>query len=130
MPKIEKNFDSIPSEIRPVKAGTYQCLIETEPETKENKKGTGENLVVVLTVQSDDPECNDRKVFDYISLEKMETKLKRLFLSAGVAVGPEGADTADLVGRTVTARITVRTFKDDESGEERESNNVAGYVIG
>ena len=138
-PVLNINFEDVPDAFVPLKPGVWELLISEVPTVEPTKDGTSTKVVVTMKV-ADSPmnqteerkEFIGRKVTDHISV-KMETKLKRLCLSAGLAPG-DGIDTEELLDQIVTVRIRTETYKTedvDENGEPvvRETTRVADYLI-
>jgi hypothetical protein len=73
-------------------------------------------------------EYNGRKIRDQIGF-KAKTRLKRLGLSAGLPMGQEGFDTADLNGAVVKGVVKQSQVMDSATGEPRIFSNVTDYLI-
>lgn len=125
-PLLDVNFADVPDEFLPVEPGRYTLEIREAPSQEPTRDGKSQKLVVSFVVV-DTPKYENRTLQDHISL-KMLTRIKRLFMSAGITPGAEGVRTEDLVGKRVTATIGTRTYKDD-SGEERETSRIIDYVV-
>ena len=127
MARIKVDFNDVPNEIVPIAPGIYGFEVEGVPTIEKTKDGTGTKLVVKCRITEDGPE-KGRVITDQIST-KMETKMKRLAMTCGLAPGAEGFDTEDLVGRGGRFRIAPNTFTDSSSGETVHNSKVADYVI-
>ena len=125
-PLLDVNFADVPDEFLPVEPGRYTLEIREAPAQEPTRDGKSQKLVVSFVVV-DTPKYENRTLQDHISL-KMLTRIKRLFMSAGITPGAEGVRTEDLVGKRVTATIGTRTYK-DESGEERETSRIIDYMV-
>ncbi len=128
MPLIKGNYDEVPDEILPVPAGIYTCVITKVPEIEPTKDGLKEKIVVELKIeQPENPDVHGRLLWDHIGLAA-QTRLKRVFLSAGVKIGPEGLNTEDLLDQVVKVNVKARTYKDD-SGNVKETSGIDDYII-
>ena len=123
-PELDIPFGDVPDVVVPVAPGKYHCTITKVPEVQPTKKGDGTKLVVEMRV-NDDGEFHGRMLFDNISM-KMQTRIKRLCLSAGVR--PEaGFSTEDLLDQDVEVLVKSRSYTDPD-GETVETTNVVDYV--
>lgn len=127
MSHIQINFDEVPDQVQPVAAGEYIVVIENA-EVQDTKKGDGQKVVVEMKISDENNPMFGRKLFDHIGL-KNPISLKRLCKSAGVSVGSGGLNVEDLVGKTAEVRVKIRTYKDPESGETKETPSIADYLI-
>ena len=122
------NYQDVPDEILPVPAGIYTCVILKIPEVQDTKDGTKQKIVVELKVDCpENPEAHERLLWDHIGLAA-HTRLKRLFLSAGLTIGAAGLDTTDLLEARVKVRVKAGTYK-DEGGNVKEVSRVDDYVL-
>jgi hypothetical protein len=126
MPHLDIPFEEVPNEIRPVQPGTYTLEIMDVPTIEPTKSGNGQKLVVQMTIQ-DDGEFKGRRIQDHIST-KMQTKIKRLAIAAGLDPDNNGIDTEEMAGRQVKARVKSNTFTND-FGEEIENARIQDYLI-
>ena len=126
MTQLNINFDDVADEIKPIEAGTYQAVIKDVPEIKPNKSGDGSSIWVLHEIIEEGPECGN-SIMGFISL-KQQTRIKRLALSAGVAVGAGGLDLAELAGATVTIKVAQKP-RTDQSGETTMQSNIADWII-
>lgn len=127
MARIETNFDEVPDQIMPVDPGVYTLTVEAATLEDVKPPKTGKKIVVILKVADEGNKNFGRQIYDHIST-KMDVKIKRLCLSAGIKPGAGGFDTEDLIGKTLKARISNRTYKDD-NGAIKESSSVQDYLI-
>lgn len=128
MALIAGNYQEVPDEILPVPAGEYTCVITKIPEIEPTKDGLKEKVVVEMKVQCpENPEIDGRLLWDHIGLAA-QTRLKRVFLSAGLTIGASGLDTADLLDQVVRVRVKARTYR-DEGGNTKETSGVDDYLI-
>lgn len=123
---IQINFDEVPDKFEQVPAGVYTCTIE-KCSKERTKDGTGDKVVVEMKISEDGPFFG-RGLYDHIGLKGKPIQLKRLIKAAGLT--PDGAfDLEDLVGQTVKLRTKIRTYKDAESGEMKETSSIGDYLI-
>jgi hypothetical protein len=130
MPKINTNFNDVPTEMTPIPPGDY-VLDVVNAQIADNKARTGQNLNVELAVvEGPGPETKyaGRKVFDNISL-KMSTKIKRLALSCGIVPGSEGFETESLIGLRCKAILKTNAYQDRDTGEQKSNTKISDYVI-
>lgn len=134
------NFDNVPDTIPKIPNGIYDLKINgwkiNPPKPSQSKPGemTAPQLELELeiknaptiTVDEKPYDLNGRKLRDWIS-QKMETRLKRLFLSAGAPVGANGADCKLLSDKIVRAVIVNTVSQKD--GVTREFPNIQDYLI-
>lgn len=123
---IQVNFDEVPDKFEQVPAGVYTCSIE-KASKEPTKDGSGTKVVVEMKISEDGP-YSGRGLYDHIGLKGKPIQLKRLIRAAGLT--PDGAfDLQDLVGCTVKLRTKIRTYKDAESGETKETSSIGDYLI-
>lgn len=127
MAKLNVNFDEVPNEVQPVDPGTYTAAVE-EANLEETKDGKGMKVVVKMKIKAENNPNDGRLVFDHIST-KMQTQLKRLALSAGLNPGGDGYDTDDLIGKIVKIRVKNAPYKDEKTGETKETSRIAEYMF-
>lgn len=127
MSHLNINFDEVSDKNLPLPAGEYVLLVN-ECVLAPTKDGTSEKLVVEMTVDDEKNPNHGRKVFDHISI-KMKTNIKRLWKSAGLNPGAGGIDVTDIVGKHVRALVKLRTYKDPQSGETKESASIGEYLF-
>lgn len=129
MPLLKVNFDDVPDEFLPVPAGVYLLEVKTAPKVEPTKDGKSTKLVAEFAiVENENAQLNGRTLQDHIST-KMLTKIKRLFLAAGIVPGAEGIDTEELAGKRVRATVVIRTYRDPDSQEERETSRIDDYIV-
>jgi len=129
MPLLKVNFDEVPNEYLPVPAGAYLLEVKSAPTVEPTKDGKSTKLVVLFSiVENENSQLNGRNLQDHIST-KMLTQIKRLFLAAGITPGSDGIDTEDLAGKRVRATIVSRTYRDPDSGEERDTSRISEYIV-
>ena len=134
MSLIGTNFNDVPDKILPLQEG--ERILEIQAPSNEgflqpNKEGTGTNAVIVLMVVDDmNPAEKGRTITEYCSTLNQFglVRLKQIALSAGIRPGAEGLDLAQLVGKRVKAIVKTRSYKDKDSGEDRQTSNVYAYV--
>jgi len=127
MPRLDMNFDDVPDEIVPLEPGIYRLGVAEAPKVEPTNDGTSTKLVVRFEVI--EPEkFKGRALQDHISI-KMLTRIKRLFLSAGLKPGASGIDTEELTGAEVRALLKERSWKDPDTGETRVSVRVDDYIV-
>jgi len=127
MPRLETNFNDVPDEFEQIPPGTYLLEIKAAPQVMPTNDGKSQKMVVEFAVV-EDPKLQGRNLQDHISM-KMLTRIKRVFLAAGLKPGVDGIDTEELVGRRVKAVVVHRTYRDKDSGEERETARIQDYVV-
>ena len=128
MPKLEMDYDSVPEKEVPIDQGTHIMRVRDIPvlEAFVDRNGKKQQrLIVQMEVHDPDSPMNGRKIRDSI-LRSMETKLKRLAMSAGIPTDSEGYDPDDLYDQHVRVVVRHRTWNDD--GEERISADVRDYL--
>jgi hypothetical protein len=128
MPVLPSDFSNDPTSLPPIERGLYELRVE-KADLKPNRKGDSMNIALEYVIVSDGP-FKDRRVFDYVSL-KMRTQVVRLFTSAGLGDKEylKSPNTDDLVGRSLRVTIAPETYKDEDTGETRESSRIKSYVI-
>lgn len=118
--------EDTPEDFEVLPAAVYNFRIDEAPTTQMSKKGTGENLVVDLTVV-DGPQEN-RRIRDFIFQNEMG-HIKAQHLARSCGIDPSGGfDTEDLVGRVCEGVVTNSTYTDEQTGETRERANVTRYI--
>ena len=127
MPHLDTNFGDVPDEFEQIPPGTYLLEVKAAPQIMPTNDGKSTKMVVEFAVV-EDPKLNGRNLQDHISM-KMLTRIKRVFLAAGLKPGAAGIDTEELVGRRVKAIVIHNTYRDKDSGEERESARIKDYVV-
>ena len=125
-PMIDINFDVVPDQILPIDAGIYPLEI-SEVSQEPTAKGDSEKLVVTMKV-SDPGNPNDgRTIKSHIGF-KNPVMLKQLAMAAGLNPGSGGFDSSELIGKTVKAVIKPRTYRDQDSGEQKETSEVKEFI--
>jgi hypothetical protein len=128
MALIEANFEQVPDQILPIDNGTYEASIISA--TIEHVQGDDTKKKLVVEHEIVGPTGSPmigRKTTNHISL-KMLTTIKRLALSAGVVVGPQGLDTDELVGKICSITVQRENYK-DKNGEMKEAARIKDYNI-
>ncbi len=120
MPRLEIDFSEVPTEIALIPPGIYELEITEIPTLEPTKDQTSHNLIVKMKlINQDDPKLENRSIWDFISV-KMESKLKRLCLSAGLKVGKEGVDLEDLFGKTLKAEIYTNVWNEQKRSKIKQ----------
>jgi len=128
MALIQGDFTAVPDEIVDVPAGTYKARITKIPEEEDTKDGLKRKVVVEMKIeQPENPEVHDRLLWDHIGLAA-KTRLKRVFMSAGIPITSAGLDTADLLDAVVTVRVKARSYKDD-AGNVKQTSGIDDYIV-
>jgi hypothetical protein len=132
MPRLQVDFSGVPDEFVPTTPGRYKLNIESAT-MEETSKHDGSMKVLVSMRIIDEGPAKGRQIQDHIST-KMLTTLKRIALSAGLSPGPQGYETEELIGRTVTADVSNEkerlTSEQVASGQEaRVFARIKSYVI-
>ena len=124
------NYNDVPDKPPPIPPGTYRCLIETEPEFKKTNDGSKDKVVVIMKIDCpENPLAHDKLLWDHIVVnDTNESKLKRIFLSAGLTIGPSGLDLADLIGATLQVRVVPDTWKKDDGSVDQVAR-VGDYLV-
>lgn len=140
-PESVASFNEVPDRVPPIETGTY-LLEVTKVEVKENKKKTGNNLVLTSTVQAGangmDTPMKGRMLTEYLSLpngsddqsgkQSKEIRIGQVFKASGVA--PEltgGYDTDKLLKSQFKADVGKRLYKDD-AGVDQESSEITRRI--
>lgn len=125
MPRLDINFSDVPDKILPLPEGIYTLEIHSA-DFKLTNDGTSHKVEVAFRVQEPTDHAG-RIVSDHIGV-KMETRLKRLAMAAGLDPAVNGLSTEDLPGRVVQVQITQRSYKDND-GNTQIASNIKDYLI-
>lgn len=129
VPEGSKDFGEVPDEFKVVDAGRYTFQIEEEPKVENSKSGNGKNLIISAVIQ-DEGEFFGRKMKWFIYLSEMGMiTLKRLAKACGIEIGPEGFDTADLVGVSFNAVVSHSQYDDPDDPEQKRTRATIKDVI-
>lgn len=136
MPLLNVNLEDAPTSVPPVPSGIYTMEIMGVPEYTDLKSGETDDdgnkmkkIVVKCRIKSDIPEADGRNLTSHIGVSKSLVGLKRIALSASLTWSPEGIDTDLLAGCTVRARVKSRAWRDEETGETRETSGIDEFLI-
>ena len=122
------NYNDVPDKIVPVPPGTYTCLIQNEPEFMKTKDGTKDKVVVVMKIDCPEtPLAHGKLLWDHIVMDS-QTRLKRVFMAAGVPIGTRGLDLADLINATLEVRVTADVWKKDD-GTVEDVSRIGDYLV-
>ena len=124
MAVLDINFDEVSDSFEPLPPGVYEMEVDGVPEVQMSKANKPK-LVVKLRVSSG--EQSGRRLQDHISFE-MQTRIKQLFLSAGLQPVEGRYDTNDIAGRVVLVNVKGDSYVDDDN-IQHERAKVAGYVV-
>ena len=129
MALLEGDFTQVPDVVVPIPGGTYTARIINAPQPEPTKDGLKQKIVLEMQIDMpENPEVHGKKLKDHIGLAA-QTKIKRIFLSAGLPISTEGLNTDDLFDQIVTIRVKPRAYKDQETGETRQASGVDDYII-
>jgi hypothetical protein len=128
MPVLNIPLNDVPDEILPLEEGDYSFVILEAPEIKRAKSDKGDNLVVKVVV--DAGEGKKRTITDsiYLPTEFGQVAVRRLIKSCGLEP-TNNFNTADLVGQSGKAHITIRAFQPSEGAELVKMNQVKTYLF-
>ena len=122
------NYNDVPDKVLPIPPGTYKCIIENEPEFTKTKDGTKDKVVVVMKIDCPEtPLAHGKLLWDHIVMDS-QTRIKRVFMAAGLTIGPRGLDLADLIGATLEVRVKPDVWKHDD-GEVEDVARIADYLV-
>lgn len=143
---IEANFNEVPDKILPIPSGVYDLLCEKvevkapNPRTDGKPTAIGNNVVLTWTVSSEGPN-KGRKITDYIFISgdpkltaderaRNLVGIKRVAMSSGVPIGPNGLNVSEIQGKVAKAQIVTSTVPDNRNpGMVREQSNISKYFI-
>lgn len=136
---IQADLTQTPDVRLKIPAAIYEARIDKvevkDPRTKPDGTVTpGKNVVIEMTIVNHEEQAG-REITHYVfipaDLKRKDalTGIKRVFLSAGIPISPQGMDTDHLVGRTILIRVDNGTFKDERSGVVKETYNVGEIYI-
>jgi hypothetical protein len=128
---------SVPDDISPPPPGLYELQIQGVPSVTRSKADKGTCIFVTFAVvNNEDEKLNGRMVQDVIYFdddaskrERSLVKLKRLHLSAGLAVPQGDFDPSFLEDAIITAVLKEESYQDPDTGEKRSSTKVTRYVL-
>ena len=133
MSLLDYNFSEVPDNFETLPADVYDLEI-TEVAKEPAKSGNGDNLIVHFAVVKGS-ESNDkfvgRKITHYIFLgnEMGLIRCKKFLKAAGADPKNGPVNTEELLGRICKAAVGTRTYKDNITGEERQSSEVKDYIL-
>lgn len=145
MPHLDTNFDDVPDEIIfPLldKQVTHVMDIVAQELKPTQKNPDNSCLHVTLKVPVGE-ENEGLEIRDFIfvggeespasgtqrAIDMGKTRLKRICLSAGLAIGSGGMDTEDLIGLQCTIKVKHEKGQKDTEFEDSLFNRVKDYVV-
>jgi hypothetical protein len=143
---IEANFNEVPDKVLAIPTGIYDLLCEKievkapNPRTDGKPTAIGNNVVFSWTVAQEGPN-KGRKITDYIFISadpkltaderaRNLVGIKRVAMSAGIPVGPNGLNVMEIQGKVVKAQITTSVGPSYRNPAiQVEQSNISKYFI-
>lgn len=119
-------FGEVPAGREPLPEGRYTVKIVDLEQTTSSK---GNDMLVFEAEVVEPEEYAGRKVWwRCVLTSEALWNLKACCEAAEIPYHDNGFATEDALGRMLDVRLTVREYKDQQTGEKRESNDVAEYL--
>ena len=129
MPRIAINFDEVPDKVPQVAPGIYPVKVK-DARLEENKKKTGENMVLELTVEDSTSPEHGRPLYSYTSMMPPHGPIncKHILLSCGVPLSKDGFEVTELIGKIGRVRVEARNYVDEKTGETKEGTQIKEWL--
>ena len=118
------NFDTLPTEFKPLPAGMYKVTI-SNCEEKQPKDGGDTYLSWTLTVVSDfggkTTEAGRKLFFNTFLSDKSSWTTAKFCVAAGIKRQPTGFNWEEAIGRTLSVQVELQEYP---AGSKKMSNNV------
>jgi hypothetical protein len=122
------NLGEIPTDLPKFEPGIYLVSID-EADVKPTRSGTGENLVLKMSVIDTESSLYQRSTYDHIFLGGTPTQLAQLCVCGVLPKEPLPLEDirTRLVGGVVKIRVGSRTYTDSQ-GMQKQATDVLEYL--